>query len=165
MRLLQRSGWRSELSCSAFWRLSLMSGPALGSRNSSLGEGSARARTGKALAVVPNERTRSMNRYGLAVLAGAVASALAFGPSALAQTLHPAGPTQVPAPEQAPPAPAITPDQPSQTGAVPMPTSPEVQRLPVYRICLRAAKRKGLRGAKRRSFVTRCRLGREPVTR
>jgi len=101
-----------------------------------------------------------MNRYGLAVLAGAVASAIAFGPSALAQTLHPAGPTQAPAP----PAPT-TPAEPIQTGAVPTPTSPEVQRLPVYRSCLRAAKRNGLRGAKRRSFVTRCRLGREPVTR
>jgi hypothetical protein len=105
-----------------------------------------------------------MNRYGLAVLAGAVASAIALGPSALAQTLHPAGPTQAPAPEPAPPAPT-TPAEPLQTGAVPMPTSPEVQRLPVYRSCLRAAKRKGLRGAKRRSFVTRCRLGREAVTR
>ena len=105
-----------------------------------------------------------MNRYGLAVLAGAVASAIGLGPSALAQTLHPAGPTQAPAPEPAPPAPT-TPAEPLQTGAVPTPTSPEVQRLPVYRICLRAAKRKGLRGAKRRSFVTRCRLGREPVTR
>ena len=97
------------------------------------------------------------------VCASVLASAL--GSSALAQVLQPTGPTQVPAPEQAPPAPAITPDQPSQTGAVPMPTSPEVRQLSMYRICLRAAKRKGLRGAKRRSFVTRCRLGREPVTR
>ncbi len=106
-----------------------------------------------------------MNHYGLAVLAAAVVSAIGLGSSALAQALHPAGPTQALVPEQALPAPTATPAQPLQTGAVPMPTSPEVQRLPVYRICLRAAKRKGLRGAKRRSFVTRCRLGREPVTR
>jgi hypothetical protein len=99
------------------------------------------------------------------VCASILASAIALGSSALAQVLQPTGPTQVPAPEQAPPAPAITPDQPSQTGAVPMPTSPEVRQVSTYRICLRAAKRKGLRGAKRRSFVTRCRLGREAVTR
>jgi hypothetical protein len=94
-----------------------------------------------------------------------LASAIALGSSALAQALQPTGPTQALAPEQAPHAPTTTPDQPISTGAVPMPTSPEVRRLSIYRICLRAAKRKGLRGAKRRSFVTRCRLGREPVVR
>ena len=85
----------------------------------------------------------------------AVATAIALGSSALAQALDPVSPMQ---PEQPPPA-------PTSTGAIPMPTSPEVRRLSVYKICFRAAKRKGLRGAKRRSFVTRCRLGREPVTR
>ena len=92
------------------------------------------------------------------VRASGLASATALGSSALAQA-------QALAPEHAPPAPAITLDQPSQTGAVPMPTSSEVRRHSIYRICLHAAKRKGLRGAKRRSFVTRCRLGREPVVR
>ena len=91
------------------------------------------------------------------VRASGLASATALGSSALAQA-------QALAPEHAP-APAITLDQPSQTGAVPMPTSSEVRRHSIYRICLHAAKRKGLRGAKRRSFVTRCRLGREPVVR
>jgi hypothetical protein len=88
-----------------------------------------------------------------------------LGSSALAQALQPTGPPQAPAPEHAPPALATTPDQPSQTGAVPISTSPEVRRHSIYRDCVRAAKRRGLRGAKRRSFVTRCRLGREPVVR
>jgi hypothetical protein len=90
--------------------------------------------------------------------ASVLAGATALGSSALAQA-------QALAPEHALPAPATTPDQPLQTGAVPMPASPEVRRHSIYRICLRAAKRKGLRGAKRRSFVTRCRLGREPGVR
>jgi hypothetical protein len=87
-----------------------------------------------------------------------LASAIALGSSTPVQA-------QAPALEHAPPAPVTTPDQPSQTGAVPMPTSSEVRRHSIYRICLRAAKKKGLRGAKRRSFVTRCRLGREPGVR
>src|SRR4051794_1460875 len=65
----------------------------------------------------------SMNRYSLAGLAAAVASAIALGPSALAQALHSAGP-QAPTPEQALPASTATSDQPPSTGAIPMPTSP-----------------------------------------
>jgi len=121
-------------------------------------------------AVVPNERTGSMNCCGPVILATAVAAMIGFGSSALAQALQPAGPTQAPVLEQAPRAPATTPAQPSPPGmsATATPTSPEVRRPSIYRIyrtCVRTARRKGLRGAKRRSFVTRCRLGREPVIR
>jgi hypothetical protein len=106
-----------------------------------------------------------MNRYGLAVIAAALVSIIALDASALAQAPQPAVPTSAQAPAQAPRAPAATPAQPPRVGAAPAPASPDVRRPSIYRICLRAAKRKGLRGAKRRFFVTRCRLGRESITR
>lgn len=116
---------------------------------------------------VPNERTRSMNRYGFAVLAAALVSVVALGSSALAQAPQPAGPatTQAPAPGSAPRSPAAAAAQPPRVGAAPAPASPDVRRQSVYRTCFRAAKRRGLRGAKRRAFVTRCRIGRESITR
>src|SRR5690349_19420582 len=67
-------------------------------------------------AVVPTERTRSMNCCGPVVLATAVAAMIGFGSPALAQALQPAGPTQAPVLEQAPRAPATTPAQPSPPG-------------------------------------------------
>jgi hypothetical protein len=108
-----------------------------------------------------------MNRYGLAVLAAAVTSIIALGSSALAQTPQPTGPatTQAPAPGQAPRAPAAAPVQAPRPNAAPAPASPEVRRHPTFRSCNRAAKRRNLRGSQRRSFVTRCRLGREPLAR
>jgi hypothetical protein len=108
-----------------------------------------------------------MNHYGLAVLAAAVAFSVALGSSALAQAPQSAGPApvQAPAPGQAPRPPAAAPAQPPRVGAAPAPATPEVRRSPGYRACLRAAKRRGLRGAKRRSFVTRCRIGRELINR
>lgn len=108
-----------------------------------------------------------MNRYGLAVLAAALASIVALGSSARAQAPQPAGPAsaQAPAPGQAPRTPVTTPAQPPRVGAAPAPASPDVRRPSIYRTCVRAAKRRGLRGAKRRAFVTRCRIGRESITR
>ena len=107
-----------------------------------------------------------MNRYGLAVLAAALASIVALGSSALAQAPQPAGPAPAQAPGQAPRPPAAAPAQPPRVGAAPAPsTAAEVRRSPGYRACVQAAKRRGLRGAKRRSFVTRCRIGRESITR
>src|SRR5689334_19016318 len=111
-----------------------------------------------------------MNFCGPVVLVTVVAAMIGFGSPALAQALQPAGPTQAPVLEHAPRAPATTPAQPPPPGmsATATPTAPEVRRVSIYRIyrtCVRAARRKGLRGARRRSFVTRCRLGREPVIR
>ena len=85
-----------------------------------------------------------MHRSGLAVLA-ALICASGLEASAMAQ-----------APRAPSTAPATAPAQPPRAGAAPAPTASEAKRSLSYRACLRAARKRNLRGAERRSFVTRC---------
>ena len=92
-----------------------------------------------------------------------VASAQAPQPSnpATAQTPPPGSPVPAAQPGAASRAPTPAP----RSGAAPATPGQDVRRPLSYRSCVRAAKRRGLRGAQRRSFITRCRIGRENLNR
>ena len=111
-----------------------------------------------------------MRRSGFAALA-VLAFVIGSLSSASAQAPQPSSPTPVQPSPPAQTAPAQQGPTPraaaSRTGVAPAPAAPgqEVRRPLSYRSCARAAKRRGLRGAQRRSFVTRCRIGRETINR